>query len=74
MDTSDVCYSSSPALFLALSPGWTLDLCALSPVLPLGPSSFLPDWVPWRGPGFGSSLALSGSVDGPCWQLLALTP
>lgn len=59
----------------ASSPGWILNPpVALSPVPPMALSPFAPDWAPWKDPGPGSSLALSGAVDGPCHQLLFLTP
>lgn len=69
--TADVCYN--PLQTLASSPSWILNPpVALSPVPPLALSPFTPDWAPWKDPGPGSSLALSGAVDGPRHQLLSL--
>lgn len=45
---------------------------ALSPALSPVPFPFPPTKAPWRNPGPGSLLALSGTVEGPCYQPLVL--
>lgn len=63
MDPSGAVCGLSPALLVALSPGWALY------GLPMAPS-----WVPQMGPGSGSSLALSKAIDGPHGQGLPVAP
>lgn len=46
---------------------------ALSPALPPVPLLFPPAKACWRDPGPGSLLAMSGAVEGPCYQPPALS-
>lgn len=46
---------------------------ALSPGLSPVAFSFPPTRAPWRDPSPGSLLAMSWTVEGPCYQCLALT-